>query len=215
LHLIRVWGILLAVSASLLLDALPLAEGMAAMSDAPHPSTTAADADVQELATPRRSLVKGVAWATPALIALAPASAYAGSPLASGALGSLCTGAMDLNTDTIEATVAFGVLVPAGATVAAGKSFTFTVTTDGGGAPAALAVSGLGATTSVSGSGPSYVYTITIATTYTNTSGSDQFFAGGVAWTGANALPVGTTITTADSGPVVVDSSDTCYYTAF
>jgi hypothetical protein len=56
---------------------------------------------------------------------------------------------------------------------------------------------------------------VTVAAPYTNSSGSEVFFGGGVAWTGAKALPIGTEVSTSESGPVTVDSDGTCYYNAY
>lgn len=178
-------------------------------------SSSSSQGGSQVFATSRRTLVKGAAWTAPALVVVPAARAYASSPVATGVLGSICTGAMVLGADTIEATVAFGILIPDGATVPAGTTFTFSVQASAGGAPTALPVSGLSTTVSVTPSGGAYIYTVTVAAPYTNSSGSEVFFAGGVAWTGANALPIGTEISTSESGAVTVDSGDTCYYNAY
>lgn len=180
-------------------------------------TSLATRAGLQEIAGSRRSLVKGAAWTMPALLALPAARAYAASAQASGLLGSLCTGALDLTANTVEVSVSFGILIPAGATVHAGDVFTFAVSVDMGvagptPAPTALSINGL-ASGSFSGEGGSYTYQLVVEADYTNTSGGDQFYPGGLVWSGTGALPIDSTITTADSGTTEPLSSDgTCYY---
>ena len=99
--------------------------------------------------------------------------------------------------------------------IATRRSHMSSATAHAGGAPTALPVSGLSTTGIVAPSGSAYIYTVTVAAPYTNSSGSEVFFGGGVAWTGAKALPIGTEVSTSESGPVTVDSDGTCYYNAY